>query len=348
MTSVPLTEFVIALGVALVAAVAALVAIWLVVRFLARRWNLANTVHQKGAAPLRLFVLTATLTGITGSIQPEGVNAALWGGIHVVLRLLDIAAGAWLVASVLLFLEDLGLRRYDLDDTDNVAARRLHTQVRVIQRLTVVIIVIIAVGAGLLSFPAVRAVGASLLASAGLVSVVAAVAAQSTLANVFAGIQIAFNNAIRLDDVVVVDGQWGRVEELTLSYVVVRLWDDRHLVLPATYVTNQPFENWTRSKAELVGAVEMDLDWRVDVEALRDYLGEVLAGTDLWDGRSQGLQVTEAVDGKVRIRAVMTAPDAPTLWDLRCLVRERFVVWAREHAEASALPLQRLRVLADG
>jgi hypothetical protein len=187
-------------------------------------------------------------------------------------------------------------------------------------------------------------VGASLLASAGLVSVVVGVAAQSTLANVFAGIQLAFSDAIRIDDVVVVDGQWGRIDEITLSYVVVHLWDDRRLVLPSGYFTKEPFENWTRRTSELLGTVELDLDWRVDVDGLRTHLDAVLAGTARWDGRSQALQVTDAVGGLVRIRVLVSAVDASALFDLRCHVRERLVAWARDHD--AAMPRRRVELVA--
>ena len=175
-----------------------------------------------------------------------------------------IVVVAWFVGALAIFFEDLGLARYRIDTADNRIARRVRTQVLILRRLTLVVVVVIAAGAILLGFPGVEAVGASVLASAGLVSVVAGLAAQSTLANVFAGIQLAFSDAIRIDDVVVVEGQWGLIEEITLSYVVVHIWDDRRLVLPSTYFTTTPFENWTRRNSELLGAVELDLDWRVD------------------------------------------------------------------------------------
>ena len=192
----------------------------------------------------------------------------------------------------------------------------------------------VALGAALLSFPGVRAVGASLLASAGLISVVAALAAQSTLANVFAGIQLAFSDAIRLDDVVIAEEEWGWIEEITLSYVVVRLWDDRRMVLPSTYFTSTPFQNWTRRNSELLGAVELDVDWGVDVGAMRAELERVVGDTELWDGRTQVLQVTDAVGGVVRVRALVTAVDAGTLFDLRCHVREQLVSWVQRQDDA--------------
>jgi hypothetical protein len=174
-----------------------------------------------------------------------------------------------------------------------------------------------------------------MLASAGLAGVVAALAAQSVLGNVFAGLQLAFSDAIRLDDVVVVEGEWGRVEELTLSYVVVQIWDDRRLILPTSYFTSNPFQNWTRSRAAVLGAVELDVDWSVPVPEIREELRGCLAGNRLWDGRVCVLQVTEATGTLVRLRALVSAADAPTLWDLRCQIREHLVSWVRQqHREA--------------
>ena len=346
--AVSLTEFSITLLTALLAVLAVIVVAHLVVRFTARRWSQVGGVNRRSRIPFRLLLLVLVVGGVVGALRPVGVPTAVWDGIHLAFRLAAIGAGAWLIAAVLLFLEDLGLRRYQTDATDDLNARRLRTQILVIRRLTIALVVLIAFGAALLSFPGVRAVGASLLASAGLISVIAAVAAQSTLANLFAGIQLAFSDAIRLNDVVVVDGHWGRIEELTLSYVVVHVWDDRRLVLPSTYFTTKPFENWTRRTSELLGAVEIDLDWRVDVSALRARLDEVLDGTELWDRRSSVVQVTDAVGGLVRVRVLVTAVDAPTLFNLRCHVREHLVDWARAHAGAEALPRRRVELVGKG
>ncbi len=342
---VPITDFALTLLLALVVTLAVVVAAHLAGALAARRWPLAGQLTGSSATPFRVLALVLVVAGVCAGSRPEVVPAEVWAGVELALRLAAIGAVAWFVGVLLLFLEDLGLRRYRTDVSDNRTARRLKTQVLVIRRLTVALVVLIGLGAALLSFPGVRAVGASLLASAGLVSVVAAVAAQSTLANVFAGIQLAFSDAIRIDDVVVVDEQFGRVEEITLSYVVVRLWDDRRLVLPSTYFTKEPFENWTRRNSELIGTVELDLDWRVDVDALRSHLDEVLLQTPLWDGRTKNLQVTDAVGGLVRVRALMTATDASALFDLRCHVREQLVGWAKEHDRSGALPRRRVELV---
>ena len=345
---VSLTEFLITLLTALAAVVTVILVVHLVVVLSARRWSVVEVLDRQARTPFRLLLAVLVIGGVVGAVRPEEVSAAVWGGLQLVFRLAAIGGGAWLIGAILLFLEDLGLQRYQTDASDDLNARRLRTQILVIRRLTIALVVLIAVGAGLLSFPGVQAVGASLLASAGVISVVAAVAAQSTLSNLFAGIQLAFSDAIRLNDVVVVDGHWGRIEELTLSYVVVHVWDDRRLVLPSTHFTTQPFENWTRRNSELLGAVEIDLDWQVDVGALRVRLDEVLAETDLWDRRTSVVQVTDAVGGLVRVRVLVTAVDAPTLFDLRCHVREQLVDWAWARSGAAALPRRRVEVVSGG
>jgi hypothetical protein len=263
------------------------------------------------------------------------------------LVILFIAAVAWLIAALVLVLEDAALTRWRTDVPDNLKRRRFKTQVVILRRVSVAAIVVVTLGVVLMTFPAVRTVGASLLASAGLISVVAALAAQSTLGNVFAGLQLAFSDAVRVDDVVVVEGEWGRIEELTLTYVAVQIWDDRRLVLPTSYFTTKPFQNWTRTGSAVLGTAEIDVDWSVPIEPLRTELRAVCEGSELWDGRVCVLQVTQATGGLIRLRALVSAADAPSLWDLRCLVRERLVayVWEKERA---ALPRFRADVSAPG
>jgi len=290
--------------------------------------DLARTAHRPFRAVVIIYAVQQALR--------SGVHA--FSGRDAVLHLLVIAviaAAGWLVADLLLVLEDLALARWRTDVPDNAKARRLKTQVVILRRVTVAAIVVIAVGAALMTFPEVRTVGASVLASAGLVSVVAALAAQSTLGNVFAGLQLAFSDAVRIDDVVVVEQEWGKIEELTLTYVVVRIWDDRRLILPTSYFTTQPFQNWTRSSSAVLGTAELDVDWSVHMEALRAELRRVCEGSDLWDRRVCVLQVTDATGGNIRLRALVSAADAASLWDLRCLVREKLVTYVFErHGEA--------------
>jgi small-conductance mechanosensitive channel len=339
--AVPAVAVIVTVLAAVAAALVVTAVVALVVRLVARRREWAARLVRRARRPFRvLLVVVAVWIALRSSMAPGEVR----DGIDHLLHVVTIVASAWLVCALAIFFEDLGLSRYRVDVADNRVARRVRTQVLIIRRLTVVAIVVVAIGAVLLTFPGAQAAGASVLASAGLVSIVAGLAAQSTLANVFAGMQLAFSDAIRVDDVVIVETEWGRVEEITLTYVVVHIWDDRRMVLPSTYFTTTPFQNWTRTKSELLGAVELDLDWRATPASMREELDRVLAGTDLWDGRVAVLQVTDAVGGYVRIRVLVSAVDAPTLFDLRCLVRERLVAFLHEHSPQS-LPRTRVQMV---
>jgi small-conductance mechanosensitive channel len=337
-----LLRLLVAVGFALlVTAVAALV-LHLVFRAVARRERWAAVLSRRTKHPTRTMLLVALLwAAFTSSIPNHPADYPWRDEVSHTFLIATIGVGTWLACEIAIFLESLGLHRYRVDVPDNRVARRIRTQVLVLRRLTVAVLVIIGVGAILLTFPGVEAAGASVLASAGLISVIAGLAAQSTLGNVFAGMQLAFSGSIRVDDVVVVEQQWGRIEEITLTYVVVHLWDDRRFVLPSTYFTSTPFENWTRTNSELLGAVEFDLDWRVRTGEMRGELERILDRTELWDRRVQVLQVTDAVQGFVHVRVLVTAHDAPSLFDLRCYVREELVAWIqRTHPEA--LPVQRV------
>ncbi|MEV7396794.1 mechanosensitive ion channel domain-containing protein [Aeromicrobium sp. NPDC092404] len=335
------TDFTVSVAIAVAVALAVMVVAFLVIRVLARRSPVARHLERTARIPFRIVVLLIALAVAVRRDAPWSAYEEAGRAVNLGMRIVIIVSVAWLVAAVVLSLEDLGLRRYRLDVADNLAARRARTQASVIRRLTVVVIAILAVAAVLLSLPGVSAVGTSVLASAGLISVVAAVAAQSTLSNLIAGLQIAFSGSIRYGDAVIVEDEWGWVDEITLSYVVIRLWDDRNMVLPCTYFTSTPFQNWTRKHSELLGSVELDVDWRVSPDGMRRELERILPTTDLWDGRVNVLQVTDAVGGWVRIRILVTAKDAPTLFDLRCFVREHMVDWLQSKNEAG---LPRFRV----
>ncbi|WP_199433285.1 mechanosensitive ion channel family protein [Qaidamihabitans albus] len=301
-------------------------------RRMGRRSRLLGELAEHTRRPLRWFGALLILRVTVLVTLP----AFAWHGwVSHALTLALIATGAWLLAGVLIVVEQTTLSRLHVDVRDNRHARRVQTQITLLRRVTVAAIAVLAFGAMLMTFPGARAAGTSLLASAGVIGAIAALAAQSLLGNVFAGLQIAFSDAIRLDDVVIVEGEWGRIEEITLTYLVVHIWDDRRLVIPTSQFMSQPFENWTRRHAALLGTVEMDVDWAIPVQEMRDELHRIVEGTELWDGRVSVLQVTDAVNTLVRVRALVSAVDAPTLFDLRCLVRERLVQWVRcEHPEA--------------
>lgn len=298
-------------------------------------------VTALGRNPLRLVL---ALIGTRIALGTTARSEAWFGAVDYVLVIGLIAAIGWLAVVGLLIVEAVVLTKYDTDTKDNRRLRRLKTQIILGRRVAVALVVTVAVACVLLTIDEVRALGAGLLASAGLLSIVAGLAVQSTLGNVFAGLQLAFTDAIRVDDVVVVEGQWGKIEEITMTYVVVHIWDDRRMILPSTYFTSTPFENWTRKHSDILGTVELDLDWEAPVAELRVELKRILADTDLWDGRTSVLQVTDAIQGLIRIRVLVSAPDSGTLFDLRCLVRESMVSFLQENHPA-ALPRQRIEQL---
>jgi small-conductance mechanosensitive channel len=237
------------------------------------------------------------------------------------------------------------LSRYRLDEKDNLKARAVYTQIRVIERIVVFVVIVIAVAAILMSFDRVRQLGVSILASAGVIGLVVGLAAQKTIGSVLAGLQIAITQPIRIDDVLIVEGEWGKVEEITLTYVVVAIWDQRRLVVPITYFLEKPFQNWTRRTSQLLGTVILHADYTVPVEKVRSELLRILEGNELWDRRAAGLQVVETGERTVQLRALMSAADSSSAWELRCLVREKLLGYLQEHYPKS---LPRLRLEGAG
>jgi small-conductance mechanosensitive channel len=315
---------------------------WLMMR-IGRRSGVICDVAELTRVPLRAALV---VFGCSIAVQRTSDPSDSWRGwLDHTLLILLIAGLTWLLASLVLVAERRAIARYgggddEISDADRIW-RRVRTQVTVLRRLAIALVVILGGAAILMTFPRFSDIGTTVFASAGVLSVVAGLAAQTSLGAVFAGMQIAFSGAIRVGDVVQLeDGQWwGRIEEITLSYVVVRLWDERRLVLPCTYFTTEPFENWTRSATEIMGTVEFDVDFSVPFDEMRTELDRLLAESDLWDGRRGVLQVTDAVGGVVRVRIVVSAPNAGALFDLRCAVREGMVNWVQHRG---VLPTQRI------
>ena len=333
------TGFSMALAIAVGIAIGIAIVVAVILSLVGRRMPWAHDLHARLAWPFRVTVLIISVFVATIALPGDDLRK----GVQHTLGIALIASSAWLLARVFLFFVDSGTKRYKLTESESFSARKARTQLQIIRRLVVAVIVIFALGAILMTFDQVRAVGASVLASAGVASIVAGLAAQSILGNLFAGVQLAFSEAIRVGDVVVVQGEWGKIREITLSYVVLEVWDQRTLVLPCTYFTTTPFENWTKLGKALLGTVYFDLDWRVDVDAMREELDRVLAETDLWDRVGSGVVVTDASGGLLQVRVMVSAADSDKMWSLRCLVREKLAVWVRnEYPEA--LPLQRFRV----
>jgi small-conductance mechanosensitive channel len=315
---------------------------WVLTR-ISRRSDLIRDIEVLTRRPVRaaMMVLAASI-----AVRRTTDAADSWRNwVDHTLLILMIAAVTWLLTGLVRVAERRMISRYggggeEISDADR-RWRRVRTQVTVLRRLGIAVVIVFGMAAILMTFPSFSDIGTTVFASAGVLSVVAGLAAQTSLGAVFAGMQIAFSGAIRVGDVVQLEnGQWwGRVEEITLSYVVVRLWDERRLVLPSTYFTTEPFENWTRSDTEIMGSVEFDVDFSVPFNDMRAELDRLLASSELWDGRRGVLQVTDAVGGVVRVRIVVSAPNAGALFDLRCAVREGMVDWVQHR---QVLPTQRI------
>ncbi|MEQ8232159.1 MAG: mechanosensitive ion channel [Gammaproteobacteria bacterium] len=243
------------------------------------------------------------------------------------LGLAAIGAATWLAAALIDAAAAVLTARHDVTRADNLEARRVHTQVLVLERTLVTVVVIIGVAAALMSFPRIREIGASLLVSAGVAGLAIGLAARPVLENLIAGLQLAFTQPIRVDDVVIVESEWGRIEEITATYVVVRIWDDRRLIVPFAHFISQPFQNWTRRTADILGSVFLHVDYAMPLAPLRAELERLCSAHPLWDGRVCVLQVTGAGERTVELRALVSASDAARAWDLRVAVREGLVTF---------------------
>ena len=239
--------------------------------------------------------------------------------------LLLIAAFTWLATAAIAGVADGVVARHPADVADNLQARRIHTQARVLSRTAGFIALLAGVSLMLMTFPGARQVGASLLASAGVVGIVAGIAARPVFSNLIAGMQIALSQPIRIDDVLIVQGEWGRVEEITGSYVVLRIWDERRLIIPLQWFIENPFQNWTRSSSQLLGTVFLNVDFAMPLAPIRDELERVVRQIPEWDGRLAKLQVTDTTERTMQLRILVTAQDAGLAFELRCKVREALI-----------------------
>lgn len=242
-----------------------------------------------------------------------------------------IGAITWLSVRCAAAIGEAIVAAHPLDIADNLHARRIHTQARVLARTVMVLIIIAGVGAALMTFPNVRQIGASLLASAGVAGLVAGIAARPVLGNLIAGLQIAISQPIRLDDVVVIQGEWGRIEEITGTYVSVRIWDQRRLIVPLQWFIENPFTNWTRSSAQIIGTVFLWLDYRMPLAPLREELTRIVEQAPEWDKRVQVLQVTDTSERAMQVRVLVSSGDSGLNWDLRCRVREGLLDFVNAH-----------------
>ena len=247
------------------------------------------------------------------------------------LSLLFIGLISFLLIKTTYVLDGYVINRFDIDQKDNLRARKVRTQLNVLKRIVIIVVSLLALGMMLMTFEKVRQLGTTILASAGIIGIVVGMAAQRTIGTFIAGLQIAFTQPIRIDDVVIVENEWGRIEEITLTYVVVKIWDLRRLVVPITYFIEKPFQNWTRCTADLLGTVYVHVDYTVPVDVVRAELQKILKDSELWDGKVCVLQVTNTSEHAMELRALMSASDASTAWNLRCYVRERLIEFIQKN-----------------
>ncbi|MGU3479360.1 mechanosensitive ion channel family protein [Methylobacterium sp. D48H] len=286
--------------------------------------------RTRGPSRLGLIVVAISLASTTVHLSWE-VRIAL----NQILLVAFVTLTGWCCATALHIATVIYLRRFKLDAEDNLLARKHFTQMRILERAGVTLVALVTLSVALMTFEPVRQYGVSLLASAGAAGLVLGLAMQPVLSNLVAGIQIAITQPIRIEDAIIVENEWGWVEEITATYVVVRLWDWRRLVLPLTYFIQKPFQNWTRDGASLIGSVFVYVDHRAPVAAMREKLAEIAGATPLWDGKVVNLQVSDAKEATIEIRMLVSARNAPQAWDLRCVVREAMITWLQaEHPEA--------------
>ncbi|WP_042877582.1 mechanosensitive ion channel family protein [Cupriavidus necator] len=266
------------------------------------------------------------------------------GSVRHLNGLLMIVATTWLAARIIAGFAQGVLDRHPVDVEDNVGARRIHTQTRVLSRIAMTLVVVMGAAMLLMTFPGARQVGASLLASAGVVGLIAGFAAKPVFSNMIAGLQLALTQPIRLDDVLIVEGEWGRVEEITGTYVVLRIWDERRLIIPLQYFIEKPFQNWTRNNAQLMGSVFFHVDYGMPLAPLRKELERIVRAAPEWDQRFFNLVVTDATERTMQIRVLCTAASSGQAWDLRCVVREGLIDFMQREFPQY---LPRLRIESD-
>jgi small-conductance mechanosensitive channel len=287
-----------------------------------------------------MVIVILLLARSTAELIPEDTLRRL---ANQTISVLLIASVAWWILAATRAVKLRMLRRFDMTVEDNFHARQVHTRFAVLYRIFSFFVVILAIAFALMTFEAVRAVGTSLLAGAGVTGIILGFAAQKTLGAVFAGIQIAITQPIKIDDAVVIEGEWGWIEEITLTYVVVRIWDMRRMIVPITYFVDNPVQNWTRREAEIIGTVVMYADYTVELAPLRAELTRLLEAHPLWNKKVNVLQVIDTTPSTVQLRALMSARNSPKAWDLRCDIREGLIRYLQQH-QPEALPRTRIEL----
>jgi len=297
--------------------------------------------YKRLIIPVLIILVSAIVQVLFATIITK--ESQLLGVLHHANLLVLIFGITYGVIRLIRILKHLLLRQYDMEAADNLKSRKLYTQYTVIERILVFIIILLALGVALMTFDEIRKVGLSLFASAGVAGLIIGLAAQKVIGSVLAGIQIAFTQPIRIDDVVIVEKEWGWIEEITITYVVVRLWDKRRLVVPSNYFIEQPFQNWTRVSADILGTVFLYTDYHVPVDEIRKEQTRLLEGSPLWDKKVNIVQVTDTTESSMEIRCLVSAKDSPTAFDLRVMLREKLIEFLRENYPES-LPRTRVEI----
>ncbi len=272
-------------------------------------------------------------------LEPQTTHMLVIAG-----KIIFVFGIAWILIAVIRTIKNQFLKRFDIGQKDNLHIRKLHTQYNILEKILVFIIILVATAITLMQFDGVRNIGISLFASAGIAGLIIGLSAQKALGTILAGLQIAITQPIRIDDVVIVENEWGWIEEINLTYVVVKIWDQRRLVVPSTYFLDKPFQNWTRTSADILGTVFIYTDYNVPFNALRDELTRLLESSPQWDKRVNVLQVTDAKENTVEIRALMSASSSPVAWDLRVYIREHLIEFLRKEYPES-LPRTRVAMI---
>jgi small-conductance mechanosensitive channel len=283
-----------------------------------------------GAPSRAVFFITCLLIVLPVIPRLSGKLQELLNQIFIMAL---IAALGWFAVGCVYVLQNVFLRRYDLTAENNVQARRIHTQFQLFRRMVISLVIVIDVGALLWSFhdPRIWHYGTGLLASAGVASLILATAAKSTAANFLAGLQIAITEPIRIDDVVVVQGEWGRIEEITSAYVVIKIWDLRRLIVPLSYFIENSFQNWSREQSDIMGTAFLYVDYSIPVEGLRSELNRIVQASALWDKKVCGLQVTNLSERTMELRCLVSSHNPSQNFDLRCLVREKMTAFIQKN-----------------
>ena len=256
-------------------------------------------------------------------------------------QILVIIGISWVLIVLIRTLKTAFLNRFDISIEDNLASRKVYTQINILEKVLIFIIILFALGMVLLSFESIKKIGIGLFASAGLAGIIIGLSAQKVVGSLLAGIQIAITQPFRIDDAVLVENEWGWIEEINLTYVVVRIWDKRRLILPSTYFLEKPFQNWTRTSADITGSVYIYVDYTISFQALRDELSRLLNESELWDKKVNVLQVTDSKESTLEIRILVSAKNSPTAWDLRVYIREKMIEFIQKNYPES---LPRTRV----